>query len=167
MVLQAYIAVKGNKQGQFKGESMRVTRKEKWMQVLAFQMGLHLPLDAATGQASGKRRHKPVTITKEWGAASPQGLAACATNEALTEVAIEFLKTKQDGQEYVYQTVTLTDAVLVAVERFTRQQDGTLLLSPGPADTLELESWSFTFRKIEVLDTDGKTSFIDDWFVTG
>jgi len=166
MALQAYIAVQGIKQGQFKGESTRVTRKEKWMQVLAFQMGLHSPLDAATGQASGKRQYKPVTVSKEWGAASPQGLIACATHEVLTDVAIEFLKTKADGQEYVYQTVTLTDALLVAIERFTRQQDGTLLLPRGPADTLELESWSFTFRKIEVVDNDGNTSFVDDWFVT-
>ena len=29
------------------------------------------PRDLATGQASGKRMHKPVTITKEWSASSP------------------------------------------------------------------------------------------------
>jgi len=28
--------------------------------------------DAASGQATGKRQHKPITITKEWGAATPQ-----------------------------------------------------------------------------------------------
>ena len=27
--------------------------------------------DLATGQASGKRQHKPVHVVKEWGAASP------------------------------------------------------------------------------------------------
>lgn len=30
------------------------------------------PRDVATGQASGKRMHKPVTFVKEWGAATPQ-----------------------------------------------------------------------------------------------
>ena len=30
------------------------------------------PRDSATGQASGKRQHKPVTFVKEWGAATPQ-----------------------------------------------------------------------------------------------
>ncbi|WP_332811403.1 hypothetical protein [Sphingomonas sp.] len=30
------------------------------------------PRDAATGQASGKRTHKPVTFVKEWGPATPQ-----------------------------------------------------------------------------------------------
>ncbi len=30
------------------------------------------PRDAASGQASGKRQHKPVEFVKEWGAATPQ-----------------------------------------------------------------------------------------------
>ena len=30
------------------------------------------PRDAASGQASGKRQHGPVTFVKEWGAATPQ-----------------------------------------------------------------------------------------------
>jgi hypothetical protein len=30
------------------------------------------PRDSASGQASGKRTHKPVTFVKEWGPASPQ-----------------------------------------------------------------------------------------------
>jgi len=30
------------------------------------------PHDASSGQASGKRMHKPFTIVKEWGAATPQ-----------------------------------------------------------------------------------------------
>jgi hypothetical protein len=33
------------------------------------------PRDAASGQASGKRMHKPFTIVKEWGAATPALMA--------------------------------------------------------------------------------------------
>jgi len=33
------------------------------------------PRDAASGMASGKRMHKPLTVVKEWGAASPQLMA--------------------------------------------------------------------------------------------
>jgi hypothetical protein len=36
------------------------------------------PRDVATGQASGKRMHKPLTIVKEWVAASPELAAAKA-----------------------------------------------------------------------------------------
>lgn len=42
------------------------------------------PRDAASGQASGKRMHKPVTITKEWGAASPQLSAMKPTYDVKT-----------------------------------------------------------------------------------
>jgi hypothetical protein len=33
---------------------------------------IYAPRDSASGQASGKRMHKPFTIVKEWGAATPQ-----------------------------------------------------------------------------------------------
>lgn len=33
---------------------------------------IQAPRDVATGQASGKRTHKPVTFIKEWGATTPQ-----------------------------------------------------------------------------------------------
>jgi hypothetical protein len=36
------------------------------------------PRDVATGQASGKRMHKPLTVVKEWVAASPELAAAKA-----------------------------------------------------------------------------------------
>ena len=40
---------------------------------------INSPRDAASGQASGKRMHKPITITKEWGAATPQLMAVKPT----------------------------------------------------------------------------------------
>ena len=166
MALRAYVSVKGSKQGQFKSESTAATRKDKWIPILAFHMEVVSPLDTATGQATGKRQYKPIAIVKEWGAASPQGLAACAANEVLDEVLIEFMKTNPNGVEYVYQRVSLTQATIVDITRYTHAQDGTLLLPPGSAETMELESWSFVFRKIEVDDTDGKTSFIDNWSAT-
>jgi hypothetical protein len=33
---------------------------------------IYAPRDVATGQATGKRMHKPFTVVKEWGAVSPQ-----------------------------------------------------------------------------------------------
>ena len=166
MAIQAYIAVKGQKQGQFKAEAATTPRKEKWMPVLAFTMGLASPRDPASGLPSGKRQFQPVTIVKQWGAASPQGLAACSTNESLAEVDIEFTKTTAAGLEAVYQTVKLTDASIAQVARFTGRADGredtATAGHSAPTDMLELERWTFTFRKIEVHDTDGNTSFADD-----
>jgi type VI secretion system secreted protein Hcp len=165
MALGAYMTVTGKKQGKFKGETAMV-RREDQISILAFTMELASPRDPATGQATGKRQYQPVTVTKEWGAASPQGLAACSTNEVLTTVRIEFVKTHANGEEYIYQTVTLTDATISDVNRFT----GDLLIAEGlpggSRDPAGLERWSFTFREIQVDDADGKTTFLDDWAVT-
>ena len=157
MAFQAYISVKGSKQGQFKSETLQAKRQDKWMTVLSVR-DVQWPRDPATGQASGKRQHEPVKIVKEWGAASPQGLAACSTNEDLTEVQIEFVKPTATGPEDVYQAITLTDASLSEVRRFVSGDPA------QPAAATTLEEWSFTFRKIEVVDNDGKTFFTDDWF---
>lgn len=165
MPMQAYMTVKGQKQGQFHSETAQKGLKDS-IPILAFQMGLVAPRDATSGMASGRRQYKPVVITKEWGAASPQGLTACATNEDLADVTITFTKTNPMGQQQASQTVRLTDANIVEVERFTRSQDGTLLLAANNLDTLELETWSFTFRKIEVDDNPSNLSFVDDWSVT-
>ena len=158
MAFQAYASVKGKKQGQFKGETHQPpSRRDKWMTVLSVGMDLQFPIDSATGQASGKRQWKPLKIVKEWGAASPQGLAACSTHEDLAEVKIEFVKPTANGIEEVYQAITLTDASLSEVRRFVSGDVA------QPAVTIPLDEWSFTFRKIEVVDNDGKTSFTDAW----
>jgi type VI secretion system Hcp family effector len=99
----------------------------------------------------------PVKIIKAWGAASPQGLSACATNENLPEVRIEFVKATTPGVDEVYQSISLTDASFSEVRRFT---SGDIA---QPANTAEVEEWSFTFRKIEVEDNDGRTDFTDNW----
>ena len=169
MALQAWIAVKGSKQGQFKSETIAAKRRDKWMPVLAFTMGVTSPHDPASGQISGKRQHQPVTIVKAWGAASPQGLIAIAANEVLTEVDLEFTRASTIGEEVVYQTVKLSNASFSQIARFTDPADGTANTSSGPAvatDMLELERWSFTFQKIEVTDNDGKTTFDDSWSAT-
>lgn len=41
-------------------------------QLLSADYDVKAPRDVATGQASGKRMHKPLTVIKEWGAATPQ-----------------------------------------------------------------------------------------------
>jgi type VI secretion system secreted protein Hcp len=170
MAFPAYLSVKGNRQGQFKGESTEQNRKDKWMVVLSFAMDLEAPRDPTTGQPAGKREWKPVKIVKEWGAASPQALTACATNEVLSEVVIEFTKTNPNGNEYVYQRVSLADATISAIYRFTGQPDapdgGTTPKHVSWANTYELERWSFTFEKIEVVDIDANTAFSDDWLAT-
>jgi type VI secretion system secreted protein Hcp len=165
MAFPAFFSVKGSRQGQFKAEAQEAQRSDKWMVVLNFAMEVGSPHDLASGQPLGRRQWKPIKVVKEWGAASPQGLAACATNELLPEVTFEFTKTNPNGQQHVYETVKLTDAMIAGIGRFTGKPGA--LAAVGKRESWEnleeLEEWSFTFRKIEVTDADGKTTFTDDW----
>src|SRR5262249_50614459 len=87
-----YIAVEGTNQGKFKGESSAKQFSDQ-SRVLKFSYSVVSPRDVFTSQASSKRQHKPVVVTREPGAASPQFFTALATNEVLKSVVIRFWRT--------------------------------------------------------------------------
>jgi type VI secretion system secreted protein Hcp len=157
MAQKFYVTIKAAKQGTLKGQGSG--REKDKIPGVAFSYGVESPRDAASGLPSGKRRHKPVVITKEWGAASPQLFQAAVTNEVLTSVLIEFLSTNSLGKEEVNYTVELTN---VSISGF----EGSLHLgeNAGPiVDTRELERITLEFQKITVTSVTGGTTATDDW----
>lgn len=148
-----YVTIEGAKQGRFKGESKSERHKDQ-VEGVRFAYGVKTARDAASGQASGKRMHSPVTITKEWGAASPQIFQAVVTNEVMKSVAIDFVRTNPEGVEYVYQTIRLTNASISEVRQFNDR------FTSGAVD---LEDVAFTFQRIDIENKDGKTSASDTW----
>jgi len=158
-----YVTITGTKQGQFKGESIREKHSSK-LSGLSYNHTIQSPRDVATGQASGKRQHGPIQITKEWGASTPQILQALVSNEVLKEVLFEFVQTTPDGMEQVYYTVKLTNATISAVQYTTGGGESAESAKTSAAyDTHELEKVSFTYQRIEVDHKAGKTSATDDW----
>ncbi len=71
MAYHFYVAFKGTKQGQIKGETTNAGRKGKWSDIVSFHFGVETPVDQSTGQPTGKRQHGPLKITKETGNATP------------------------------------------------------------------------------------------------
>ena len=157
MVHEAYLSLTGVNQGKFRGESPRPNWSEK-IQFISFNYEVKSPRDVATGQASGKRQHSAITVTKDWGAASPQLFQAAVNNEILTEVLFEFLKINPEGEQYVYYTVKLTGGRISDYKAYV-----------GPvkhresSDDYELEDISFTFDRIELVNKDAKTAGSDSW----
>ena len=86
------------------------------------------PRDMATGMASGKRMHKPFTITKEIDKASPMLAQACASGEHLAEVDVQL----SSGGKY-----TLTDVMVSSVQK-------------SSGGDRPMETISFTYQKIEM-----------------
>jgi type VI secretion system secreted protein Hcp len=154
----AYASIQGSKQGNFKGEGM-VQGRQGQIECVGFNYITQALLDAGSGMSTGKRQHSPVVIVKRLDASSPQLLEAAFTNEVLKTVTIEFVRTGPDGRPASYQTIKLTNAVVVKVNQF----GGTASperLQPGSS---VLEEISFSFQKIEVDNMDGKTSAVDSW----
>jgi type VI secretion system secreted protein Hcp len=152
-VTRFYVTIDGVKQGRFKGE----TRDNRILGV-GFAYQVTSPRDMATGQASGKRQHSPIVITKEWGATSPQLFEAATRNEVLRTVLIEFVETSRTGAEEVYQTIKLTNATVSGIRMHLNEP------RPGePPDNRALEDVSFTFQRIEFENKPAKTAAMDDW----
>jgi type VI secretion system secreted protein Hcp len=153
------VSVNGMKQGQFKGESTRSQMQDK-IEASSFSFEVASPRDAASGMASGRRQYKPLTITKEMGASSPQFLAALATNEPLKTVTLDFYKTNQNGEEYIYYTIKLTNATVAGIRQHS--PEGSDKHASSAAAAPQLEEISLSFQKIEVESKDGKTMAMDD-----
>src|ERR1700691_1233557 len=108
-------------------------------------------LGASNGTLIGKRQHKPLTITRETGTASPLLLNAHWANEVLSSLVIEIVGRPDTGKgEVVVSRITLTNAQISKVTRYTPH------LQPhgqGPSriavlNTHELEEIQIVFQKI-------------------
>jgi type VI secretion system secreted protein Hcp len=148
-----YLKIEGVNQGALKGQINR--KGSLWIPVLGVSQGVQSPRDVATGQASGKRQHKPIVIRKEVDAASPQLYRAAISHEALKEVLIDFVRTDPRGKEEVYQTITLRGAHIADIKKIGNRAAG-----DRPKEEEEI---SITYEEIQVTDKMGKTTATDDW----
>jgi type VI secretion system secreted protein Hcp len=163
MAYEFYVTVKGTRQGAFKGESPRKGHELK-APGISYQHEINSPRDIATGHASGKRQHKPIKFTKEWGPSSPQYFLALVTNETLSDVLFEFIKTTKEGKEEIYYTIKLVNATISNIAYTTGKGESAGSAKTAAAyDTHELEEISFTYQRIEVEHKQAKTAAIDDW----
>ena len=146
------VAVTGQLQGKFKSETTRKGFEEKFVG-LFFEYEVTSPRDPATGQATGKRVHKPIRIKKAWGPASLQFIAALTKNELLT-VVMDFFATDPSGIAVLDHTIKLTNASVASYKSSAE------VATPTPqTDTIEL-----VYQTLEVTDHRGKGAVTDSLF---
>jgi type VI secretion system secreted protein Hcp len=150
--LVGYLQVKGQRLGVIKGGSVGPKRQD-WIDVLGFDYAVTSPRDAATGQATGKRQHKPFRITKTIDKSTPLLFQALVTNEVLSEVTFELVRTQPDGTEAVVYRVKLANAALSDIHQYDE----------GKAGQQSFEELSFVFQKIDLTWVDGGISATDSW----
>jgi type VI secretion system Hcp family effector len=148
-----YVAVTGVMQGPFKGEIAKKGLDTKFAG-LSFDYEVVSPRDAASGQATQKRQHKPIRIKKAWGPASPQFFAALTRNESLS-IVMDFLAPDPAGMMVLDHTIKLTNAF---VGSFKTHSDSDVNPAAPPTDIIEL-----VFQQIEITDHRSKQVVSDGW----
>lgn len=149
-----YISIKGMKQGPFKGEILQEGIKGGRFAGLKFSFDAMSPHGPTSGMATGKFQHTPVTITKEWGGASPQLFQALVTNEVLLEIIIDFFGVNPEGNMVLSHSIRLTNASVANISHSTEP------IATGGVH--HFENVSFLFQKIELVDVLSNTIAMDD-----
>lgn len=163
MAYEGYLIAKAQKQGQIKG-SVTQKGKEGWIAFYGFHHEIVSPRDAASGLATGKRQHKPLTITKEIDKSTPLLYQALIDNENFSEVTLRFFT--QDlrsavtgiGKEIQHYTIRLTNANISSIV-----DDMANIKIAENAKLPLLELITFTYQKIEWTWTDGAITATDSW----
>lgn len=148
-VTAGYATIEGQSQGQFATTPGNPTAFNKHVRVYGFESLLTVPVDTASGQATGQRRHAPLTLAIPLGAASVQAFKAATTSENIK--TLELSLTDTGGS--VYSKLKLTNARIVSVRQY----------HTGTAGTHELAELQLTYQKIELEDVASRVKTIDSW----
>ncbi len=157
MALNAYLRLTGDTQGEIKGSVTQAGREDSIM-VIAFDHEVVSPRDAASGLPTGKRQHKPLTITKEIDESTPVLMNVLTNNENLSEVILQFWQPSRSGNEFQYYTIELTNASIVDIHQEMLNNK-----YPENMQHKEREHISFVYQKITWTYEDGGITSTDDW----
>lgn len=157
MALNAYLKLKGEKSGDVKGSVTQKGREDSIM-VIALNHEVVSPRDAASGLPTGKRQHKPITITKEVDKSSPILYNILTNNENVTEWKLEFWQPSAAGKEQQHYTIALTNASIASIRMEMLNNK-----YPENMQHKEREHVSFCYQKIEWTWMDGGITAMDDW----
>ncbi len=156
--MSAYMKIKGKRGVAIVG-GVTQRGREGASQIVASSHEIVSPRDPASGLPTGKRMHKPFTVTMEIDKAVPLLFKAMVSNDTLQEVSIQYYKASTGGGvEQQYYTVKLTNASISSIN--FRQQN---TVNPDLVRYPEMVEISFTYQKINWTFTDGNVSAEDDW----
>ena len=159
MAYEGYLIATAQKQGQIKGSVIQ-KGKEGWIAVYGFHHEIVSPRDASSGLATGKRQHKPLTITKEIDKSTPLLYQAFVNNENFSEVTLRFFTSdsKGTGKEIQNYTIKLINANIISI---VDDMANNKIAENAKLPILEIIS--FSYQKIEWTWTDGAITATDSW----
>jgi type VI secretion system secreted protein Hcp len=157
VALNALLKLAGVKQGEIRGSVTQKGREGK-IAVIAVSHEIVSPRDPASGQATGKRQHRPLVITKELDRSSVPLRQMLVGNEAAKDWELQlFRPSPTTGTEAQYLTIRLTNAAIASIEmQMPNNRD------PDLTNRETFEEVAFVYTKIEWTWTDGGLVAADD-----
>jgi type VI secretion system secreted protein Hcp len=113
MPMPGNLTITGEVQGLIEG-SCELEEREGTILVQAFDHVVEIPTDDR-GIASGRRAHRPMTITKEIDRSTPMLYQALCTGELLTDVKLDWYRLDGSGDEELYFSIELENAMITRI----------------------------------------------------
>jgi type VI secretion system secreted protein Hcp len=140
--MPSHLSLTGQNQGKIEG-SCEMQGREGTILVYALDHDIEIPRDTHSGLPTGKRMHKPLTVTKEFDKSSPKLYQALCSGEQFSEVVLDFYRISPQGTEEKYYTIKLEDAIVVNMKGWYPHT-----LEPKNEAFKHMEDISFTYTKI-------------------
>jgi type VI secretion system secreted protein Hcp len=157
MALNAYLSLRGQRQGEIRGDSDQPGR-EHLIPVIAASHEIISPRDPASGLPTGRRVHRPIVITKAVDLTSPLLELALVNNENITTFQLGFWRRNAAGAEEQYYTIDLTNASIAGIRLEMLNN-----VYPENASHAVREHVTFTYQRITWTYVDGGIIATDDW----
>lgn len=156
MALNGYLRIESDN-GPIEGSAIEVGQEGK-IEVWAVNHEIAIETNVGSGQATGRRQHRPLRITKPLDKASPLLMDALVNNRNLLDVELQMYRTDDTGAEEHYYTIVLQDATVsnMRVEMLNNRYNENAAQDPR-------EHVSFVYSKIQVTYVPDGISAEDDW----
>lgn len=157
MGIPAHMWLKDDGGADIKGSST-VQGREGSIEVIGFGHGLSLPIDPNAGKITGVRSHSPMTIEKDFDAASPYLYKAIAKGQTLQSAELKWYRINDAGNEEVYFIMHLEGVKVASINPGMAN-----IKLAGMSQLNHVESVSLMYRHITWHYKDGNIKFTDDW----
>lgn len=157
MALNAYLRIRGEKQGEIQGSVTQKGREGRIL-VIGANHSIESPRDVASGLPTGVRAHEPFVILKEVDRSTPLLYNILVNNENIAEWELQFWQPGPEGQEINHYTVKLSNARIANID-FVMPNNK----DPNLMKRAEYEEIAFTYRNIQWIWNDGGIMASDDW----
>ncbi len=141
MPIPCHLSVVGELQGEIEG-SCDFDGREGTIIVQHVDHVVEVPTDSR-GISTGRRVHRPITITKELDSSTPMLFQALCMGERLTDLTLEYYRIEETGAQELYFTCYMQNCSISKIRPWVPNA-----LAEGNQGFRHMEDVSFMYEKI-------------------